>query len=1376
MINQQLLQTTKWVQDRDAKACKKCQNPFKAIFRRKHHCRNCGQLFCDSCSNYFMDKTNFKNYHEIKKNKVRLCQDCFNDITKKLRDSGEIVKDKDSLSVLKSQQLRRHSKSFNVTEEKLPESAKQTSPPPPLQLVPQIKIDPQPLSQTCKLQIPDTITIGDDIEQKQLKLEESMISKIEEFVERRTLAYGIKENWQATMLQFILNAIEYLKYAETLPLKQKILLIKIKIIPFINYAATQYLRGVTITKNIAHKRMKTHHKSPSFLLLTGSLDLDIQNFDNVVKNQHKYLQQALEQIDMLNPNIILIEKGINNILLNEFLKRDITVSIQCSQKQLQKVEIAVKARIQRAADVFNRCCDKDCLGKSDTASYVSCDPDSIKQNSTLYSRLDEKDKALLEAHLEKKKNKNKDKTLLFIHTPQYATSFQITLSGPRLTELIDVKKCFQQLCCICYSMSLELSMILLDQKLKQDLEQKYKQIDNQKSPMMITGEILDFSISSMTEHENQQIKLCKVRFHPAVISTIHDIQKRNNDESLENYIKQNIKNINNKKISYFSQFCNFTKEIVKFYEDRDFGLGHYISSKAVDTTTKYCSIKQIHHVSIRYGPGAFVRCVVERKKQQNLQVKASVNLTKENIKKEQSFLQMQSLNDDTSTQCETVQGDSDFKVHQQLNMNIITYIKCLNSNCDRQLTKSFKLERSHLEFSFEKLIQYLIMSALRWKKINKTNWLVFDGELNEQGDQFDGCNHSLTERVFECNDFQVKLFTNLFDIYRIKHFQFNCQEVKQHIEKSDKEEIDKRKDTLICHLQKLQQQILKNDKGVRESYLMNSNLSFDKDPNQFFQVPESSLSLVGNFMERLTQSPYPDFLALEQESMQLYSRIYQIEVTDQLRISKIKNESQISKQKTSQFSFVTNESGPSIKNPFRKTLKETTITMSTINENLFPIQLLPTQQYTQSPESPSQDNFNQFEEQSEAGFEKQYDNDQNQQNSIKSCLLNWPKAALNFDQSNMPIKSFFEFIPIYNQNDIGLVASALNHPKYYDLYENKYRFTEFWEKIQDQSLQKEVQMEAAKILKDQLKNAVIEEFQIKLSKFTALLKKTSLNNLQEVDEDEQAVIQTSAESPRRQQKSVTIQLYYPKQFECFRMLNGINIKQFIKSIASCSNWNSAGGKSGSTFYKSADNLFIFKAVKESEFSMFESFAPKYFEHLYSNISNQRPSVLNKIYGMFTIKNSRGTQYLIAMENLFWGLDGELTVYDLKGSEAKRWNRKNLKTLLDTNYIIDRNGEPLPVQEQDFNFLEIALESDSEFLLEVEVVDYSLLLIIDNKNHQIKLSIIDYLQCYDFMKKMETKLKTAINFGAPPTIIKPAVYQERFMKAMKKYFMGIYSSL
>lgn len=54
-------------------------------------------------------------------------------------------------------------------------------------------------------------------------------------------------------------------------------------------------------------------------------------------------------------------------------------------------------------------------------------------------------------------------------------------------------------------------------------------------------------------------------------------------------------------------------------------------------------------------------------------------------------------------------------------------------------------------------------------------------------------------------------------------------------------------------------------------------------------------------------------------------------------------------------------------------------------------------------------------------------------------------------------------------------------------------------------------------------------------------------------------------------------------------------------------------------------------------------------------------------------------YYIAMENLFYGMDSNnLTVYDLKGSEAKRWKKKRGKTLLDTNFIIEQNGEPLLV--------------------------------------------------------------------------------------------------
>lgn len=51
-----------------------------------------------------------------------------------------------------------------------------------------------------------------------------------------------------------------------------------------------------------------------------------------------------------------------------------------------------------------------------------------------------------------------------------------------------------------------------------------------------------------------------------------------------------------------------------------------------------------------------------------------------------------------------------------------------------------------------------------------------------------------------------------------------------------------------------------------------------------------------------------------------------------------------------------------------------------------------------------------------------------------------------------------------------------------------------------------------------------------------------------------------------------------------------------------------------------------------------------------------------------------------MENLFFGIPDskDISVYDLKGSETNRFLKKPGGTLLDTNFKIDRNAEPLPI--------------------------------------------------------------------------------------------------
>ncbi|XP_052069940.1 RUN and FYVE domain-containing protein 2-like isoform X1 [Mytilus californianus] len=57
-----------WKGDKDASCCKTCEKEF-SISRRKHHCRNCGNIFCNECSDNKMPLPSSAK-------PVRVCDDC----------------------------------------------------------------------------------------------------------------------------------------------------------------------------------------------------------------------------------------------------------------------------------------------------------------------------------------------------------------------------------------------------------------------------------------------------------------------------------------------------------------------------------------------------------------------------------------------------------------------------------------------------------------------------------------------------------------------------------------------------------------------------------------------------------------------------------------------------------------------------------------------------------------------------------------------------------------------------------------------------------------------------------------------------------------------------------------------------------------------------------------------------------------------------------------------------------------------------------------------------------------------------------------------------------------------------------------------------
>lgn len=66
----------KWADDSEVLNCNSCAKGFSVTVRR-HHCRNCGQIFCHDCSSKQAPL-------EANKKSVRVCDSCYNELTAKL--------------------------------------------------------------------------------------------------------------------------------------------------------------------------------------------------------------------------------------------------------------------------------------------------------------------------------------------------------------------------------------------------------------------------------------------------------------------------------------------------------------------------------------------------------------------------------------------------------------------------------------------------------------------------------------------------------------------------------------------------------------------------------------------------------------------------------------------------------------------------------------------------------------------------------------------------------------------------------------------------------------------------------------------------------------------------------------------------------------------------------------------------------------------------------------------------------------------------------------------------------------------------------------------------------------------------------------------
>lgn len=71
-----------------------------------------------------------------------------------------------------------------------------------------------------------------------------------------------------------------------------------------------------------------------------------------------------------------------------------------------------------------------------------------------------------------------------------------------------------------------------------------------------------------------------------------------------------------------------------------------------------------------------------------------------------------------------------------------------------------------------------------------------------------------------------------------------------------------------------------------------------------------------------------------------------------------------------------------------------------------------------------------------------------------------------------------------------------------------------------------------------------------------------------------------------------------------------------------------------------------------------------------------------------------------------------------------------------------------------------------------MMDYSLLVGLDNDENFLIVGIIDYIRKFTIDKRIESYLKQVVDQSKLPTIVSPNVYKTRFIEAMDRYFLAV----
>ena len=383
-----------WVPNNASTNCFDCEVKFSTFIIRQHHCRICGNIFCNDCSS--------KQIEVLINNKIiklRICNNCL-DIC---QNFSLYIEKKFIKEEMKEYYYCNNYEKSIINNKKF------------------LKFE----NENNEKEIKDNINYIYELILKNL-----IKNILDEYFSKE-----ISEEWENILFSLIKEINNNLR-TNSLFLNDSLNInkfIKIKLIPYKDSSKSKVIPGFVMKKKCFSKNLKTSFIGPKILLINLEKDTitkKIDNQSNLPQRSNAYIQILEKKIQISNPDIILIGENFPKLLFNNIQKNS-SINEKCfifdvKNKSLENIARCTQNIILPSLDL---------LGTNNI--FGKCKNFYIKNIEHKFKFQNEKENKL---SIKKEKEENKDEEYLMIFEGSNQLLFNtIILSGEDKLFLTKIK-------------------------------------------------------------------------------------------------------------------------------------------------------------------------------------------------------------------------------------------------------------------------------------------------------------------------------------------------------------------------------------------------------------------------------------------------------------------------------------------------------------------------------------------------------------------------------------------------------------------------------------------------------------------------------------------------------------------------------------------------------------------------------------------------------------------------------------------------------------------------------------------------------------------------------------------------------------------------